>query len=77
MSLPDLAPLVATAGVLVLLLGTALTRRLRANVGLALEFFLAAGLLHLSADRTFRAVAVAAVLLLLRRLASGVLGSAT
>ena len=75
--LPDLAPVVAAAGVLILLLGTALTRRLRPSLGLALEFFLAAGLLGMSGDRGYQAIAVAALVVLVWRLAGGVLRSAT
>lgn len=77
MSLPDLAPVVAVAGIVVLLLGTALTRRLAPNLRLAMELLLAAGLLRLSGDRGFEAIAAATLVLLVRRLARSVLTSAT
>lgn len=77
MSLRDLAPVVAVAGIVVLLLGTGLTRRLAPNLRLAIELFLAGGLLRLSGDPGFEVLAVAALVLLVRRLARSVLTSAT
>jgi len=76
-ALPDLAPVVAAAGVLVLILGTALTRRLGPTLRLALDFFLAGSLLRLSGDLALQAIAITGLLLVLRVLASRVLRSAT
>jgi len=76
-ALPELAPVVAAAGLVILILGTTLTRRLRPTLGLALDFFLAGSLLRLSGDLALQAIAVVGLLLVLRVLAGRVLRSAT
>jgi len=61
-----LSLLASTAGLACALLG-ALTRRVRAGLGMMLDLWVAAGLLRLAGDPDWRALLAAALLVLVRK----------
>ncbi len=68
MTLAERAALALTAaGALAALVGSAATGRPRAALPMALELWTAAGLMKLTADRSWSAVALAAALVAVRR----------
>ena len=68
MSLADAAALlVSIAGVAAAAIVVATTRRITVGIAVLLELWTAAGLLRLTADRSWGALGVAAVVILLRK----------
>ena len=65
--LVELSWLVAGLGIVVASVAACLARRISAGLPLAVEFWLASGLLRLSVDETWSALALAAAVVLTRK----------